>query len=167
MMEWYVAKVRPRNEQRVRKSLSRYGVEVYSPKIIVIRRGKECVEPLFPGYMFVRADTRMEVWPRIRWCRGLRYFLPVRWQPVPIGESVLEAIRSRVERWNAGGWAAAFEPGGRVIIGNGPLRTLNAVFQRYIPAKRRCEVLISLMESTHLVQLDVDHLQSKTLRQLA
>ena len=165
MTEWYVAKVKQQNEQTLQVYLGQYGVATYAPEIIVIKQGKHCMELLFPGCVFVRADPLSEMWRLVRWARGLSYFLPAQGQPEPVEESTIGEIRSRVEQWNAGDWVTMFQPGDRVMIDHGPLRTLGAIFQRYIDGKRRCEILVSLMERPHRVKVDVTELQSFTGRQ--
>ena len=67
MLDWYVAKVKPRTESRVELSLATYGIESYAPEIVVLKRGGTALEPLFPGYAFVRVDTESDLWRRVRW----------------------------------------------------------------------------------------------------
>ena len=164
MLEWYVAKVKPRAEQRIRTYLGRCDVEVYAPQIVGIKRGRQYMEPLFPGYVFVRTDPLSGMWPLVRWAKGLSHFLPAHGPPSPAGESVVAGVRIQVGRWNSGGWSDAFKPGDSIIIECGPLRTLNAIFQRHITGNERCEVLISLMERPHRVQLNITDVQNLSLR---
>ena len=55
---WYVLKTKPRQDERAIQSLDNQGFEVFGPKLTVkkVRRGKRMssVEPMFPGYVFVR-----------------------------------------------------------------------------------------------------------------
>ena len=163
MLEWYVAKIKQHNESRVETFLRQYGVEVYAPQFVVFKRGKQYTEPLFPGYVLVRSDPNSGVWPIVRWARGLRYFIPASSRPTAISDSIVEEIRDRVERWNGGCWAEAFRPGDRVLVEDGPLKTLDAIFQRYLPGERRCEILISLIGHLQTVQVNVAGLHSFTL----
>jgi len=157
--DWYVARVKPRNEGRVRSSLQKSGIDVYAPEIVVLKGGKELTEPLFPGYVFVHTDPGSKDWPRIRWTQGLSYFLPDGKHPARVPESLVDDIQTRVTRWNGGGWVEAFKPGDTVLIAGGSLRGLDAIFQRYIPGKRRCEVLVSLLGGPHRVKVDISDLQ--------
>ena len=164
-MEWYVAKIKPHAEQRLEGYLAQHGVEVYAPRIAVAYRGIESMEPLFPGYVFVRTASISEKWNLVQWARGLSYLLPNRIQPTSMADSVVEEIRSQVSRWNSGGWIDAYKAGDHVIIQAGPLKTLDAIFQRYVPRKQRCEVLISLMGGPLMVQVDIASLHGVTSRQ--
>ena len=159
-MEWYIAKVKPRSEWRVQEHLSRHGIEVWAPEILVIKRRAHHREPLFPGYVFVNMYQLSDNWNLVRWARGLSYFLPAHSQPQPVSESLVTRTREHVEQWNTGGWAAAFSHGDRVAIKDGPLKDLDSIFQRYMPGKQRCEVLVSLVSKVHRVQVEVTDLHT-------
>ena len=150
---WYIAKIQRGKESALQVGLSLHNVEAYNPEIIGMKRGRGRWEPLFPTYLFCYVDPESEQWPQVRWARGLRYFLGADRKPTPIAASLVDEIRARVEVWNGGGWASAFEPGTRVHIGDGALSGLEAIFTRYLPGRHRCEVLISLVGRTHTVQL--------------
>ena len=160
MPEWYVAKVKSSNDQSLEGYLRGRGVAVYSPEIVVMKRGKQWTERLFPGYLFVMTDPTSEDWPLIRWARGLNYFLPTSMQPAPLPENVIEDISSRVRLWNGGGWIEAFQAGDRVTIDSGPLKPLDAVFERYLPAKQRCDVIVSLFGGPRRIEVEITSIQS-------
>ena len=165
MLNWYVGKVKPRGECRLQSYLGQHGVEIFAPEIVTMKRGKECMEPLFPGYVFVRTGPLCGNWNLVRWARGLSYLLPVRDRPAAISESVVEEIRSRVGWWNQGGRVAGFEAGDHALVESGPLKSLDAIFQRYIPGKRRCEVLVSLFGRFQRVQVELSSLNSFAAKQ--
>ena len=159
-MDWYIAKLKPRSEEQVQTRLERHGIEVWAPEILVLKHHRRAKERLFPGYAFVKLDSASGQWNLVRWARGLSYLLPARSEPQPVSEALILGVHSQVERWNSGGWVEAFKNGDRVLISDGPLRGLEAIFQRYVPGKRRCEVLISLVSRVHRVRLDVIELHS-------
>ena len=160
MLQWYVAKIKQQNESRVQTFLGEHGVEVYAPRFLVFKRGTRYMEPLFPGYVLVRSDFNSVEWPIVRWARGLSYVLPASSRPTAISDSIVEEIRDRVERWNGGRWVEAFRPGDRVLVEDGPLKTLDAIFQRHLPDERRCEILISLIGHLQTVRVNVVDLHS-------
>ena len=164
MFRWYVAKVKPKCEVRIQSYLETYGVKVYAPEIIVAKRGRRHTEYLFPGYAFVWTDPQSRDWPLVRWARGLSYFLPTLNEPAAVPESMVNEIRSRVEQWNNEGWIEAFRPGDHVKIEAGPLRSLDAIFQRHLDGKRRCEILVTLMERPQRVEVDLTDLNGLTLQ---
>ncbi len=157
---WYVAKVRRGTESALEEQLVPLGVEVYHPEIIVSHGGRRRLEPLFPTYLFCRADPRSELWVRVRRARGLKYILGSEQRPTPVEDRILETIQARVRDWNAGGWREAFEPGDRVIVTAGPLKGLEAIFVRYLPARERCKILISTLARQHAVEIDASIMTS-------
>ena len=163
MLDWYVAKVKPRSEQRVAWSLAACGAEGYAPDIVVLKRGRQVLEPLFPGYVFVQVDTASALWRQIRWAQGVGYFLPRNLDPVAIGAEFVDDLKSGVQQWNGEGWARAFGSGDPVRIEAGSLRGLDAIFHRYVPGHRRCEVLVSLVGRDHRVSVDTSSLRALTL----
>ena len=103
MLDWYVAKIKPRMENSVELALASYGVVSYVPEIVVLKGGRTRLEPLFPGYAFVQVDTETELWRRVRWAQGVSYFLPGNLEPAPIGAEFLEDLMGRVRGWNGDG----------------------------------------------------------------
>ena len=154
MLDWYVAKIKARSERGVELSLARCGAESYIPEIVVRKRGRQSLEPLFPGYVFVHTDTASDLWRRVRWAQGIRYFLPDHRDPASVGQALVGDLRSRVADWNGGGWTRALRPGAPVRIETGVLKGLEAIFSRYVPGHQRCEVLISMIGRDHHVTLE-------------
>ena len=158
-INWYVARVKPKNEARLQSYLQCYEVPTYLPEIVSFKHGKRSYEYLFPGYMFVRISPTSDLWSLVRWARGLKYFLPTLGEPEPIADSLIENLQAKVKLWNSEGYANVFEPGDRVQVEHGPLRSLAAVFQSYLPSKQRCEILVSLVGRQQNVRLPVSDLR--------
>ncbi|MDO8749597.1 MAG: transcription termination/antitermination NusG family protein [Dehalococcoidia bacterium] len=159
-LDWYVGKTQRRKESAFQIALGGHGIEVFNPEIIVVKRGRKQWEPLFPTYLFCRVDPESDLWPQIRWARGLSYFLGSEGTPAPVASPLVEEIRERVELWNRGGWESAYEPGDWVRVGDGALTGLDAVFSRYLPCRQRCEVLVSLLGRMHTVQLPTTSIEA-------
>ena len=163
-MNWYVARVKARNERRVGADLALLGIEVFGPELLVAKGGKQRTEPLFPGYVFIKLDSSAATWAMVKWAHGISYILPDSAYPTPLPDELVAEVESRLDRWNGGGWAEAFKPGDKVVLEGGPLSKLDAIFQRYIPGKQRCEVLVSLMGRPHNVAVNITDLPSVSTR---
>jgi len=157
--QWYVAKTQRRREPVLGRHMSDNGVAVYSPEIAITKNGSLKLEPLFPTYIFCLADRDSGNWPLIRWARGLRYFLGSETEPIAISRQLVSSIQERVDNWNSGGWSGVFVPGDRLNITSGPFLGLDAIFRSYVPPKRRCEVLISLLGRDHVATIPITSLQ--------
>ena len=142
--EWYVAKAKRFQTALAEKHLKLWGIEVYNPRIVSLKAQTEKEEEPFPGYLFCQVDTSdSDLWPGLLWTPGVSYFLPPESRPLPLPEDSVDEILQRVERWNHGGYSQVFKKGDRVQVRSGPLKGLDAIFERYQPARERCEVFLS------------------------
>ena len=136
--------------------LGQRGVEVYNPRLLVPRHSKTRTEDLFPGYLFCRLDPSSTVhWPDALWTPNVRYFLPQNAPPLPISHQALEEIRSRVGSWNNGSYLEVYQKGDRLRIKSGALKGLEAIFEGYLPAKRRCEAFLNWFGRQLLTTIDL------------
>ncbi|HEY4712546.1 MAG TPA: transcription termination/antitermination NusG family protein [Dehalococcoidia bacterium] len=162
MESWFVAKTKPAKERYVETCLSeKWGVAVFLPVIRRPSSNKSAFELLFPTYLFCRFDTQSTIWPAIRWVPGLCYFLGVSQQLVPVSDELIAELRQRVSWWNEGGYIPRFTPGERVVINSGPLSGAEGIFQRYLPARQRCQVLLQVLGQQNKVELPVQTLNSE------
>src|SRR3990170_6863014 len=89
--DWYVIQVKPRQEGRVVRHLALSALPAFLPFIEVTRRRRSmrtpCLEPLFPGYLFIRlAPLHREprAWHTVRWTPGVSRILTAGETPVPV-----------------------------------------------------------------------------------
>lgn len=138
----------------------KWGVEVFSPTIRRPAGGKGGWEPLFPTYLFCLVDPQSADWSDIRWTPGLCYFLGAGEELVPVSNELVAHLKQRVSWWNEAGHVPGFVPGERVVVTNGPFSGLEAIFQRYIPARQRCQVLLQLVGRLTKAELPVEVLRA-------
>ncbi len=154
MSSWYVAKTKNQKERWLEFVLSRMDVEVFFPRIVSRKRGKETLEPLFPTYIFCRLERDRPDWPAIRWAEGLNYFLGVDGTPTSVPDELVEYLKGRVDDWNGSGSAVhRFSEGDTVTVAYGPLAGLAGVFQGYVKAGERCRILLQVVGRLSSVEL--------------
>jgi len=155
MLNWYIAKSKPRKEAILINNLRRWGVESFYPSIRnpQAKSAANRKEPLFPSYVFCLLDPDLPTWQAIRWAPGLSYFLSIEGQPFSIPESLIEYFRDRVHEWNQGSFQRTLMPGDKVTIIRGPFEGMEAIFRSYIPARQRCQVLLQGMNQIAAVEL--------------
>jgi transcriptional antiterminator RfaH len=146
---WVVLKTHPRHELQAASAVAARGVEAYCPRQPPGRRSPERVQPLFPGYLFAHVVPGRDDLLRIRSAPGVAYVLPRNAPPALLPDELILALRGR----------AAQPPrqlgrGDRVTIVTGPLRWVEAVFDRRLNAAGRVRVLLELVERTLPVDLD-------------
>jgi transcriptional antiterminator RfaH len=161
MQTWYVAKTKPTKERFVESFLSEiWEIEVFLP---VIRRPggkKPNWEPLFPTYLFCHIDRHAPSWPDVRWAPGLCYFLGAGDELSPVSPDFIARLKQRVSRWNEGGYLSHFLPGDRVFVTNGPFSGLEGIFQKYVPARQRCQVLLQVVGSVNNVEIPIETIKA-------
>jgi transcription antitermination factor NusG len=157
---WNVLHVAPHAEVPVRKFLGVQGIEAYAPQFAPpprtrpgsIRDRKQ--RWVFPGYVFFRVADGFGRWDIIRWAPGVRQVLQQDAAPALLADAVVERIRQRLADRSLVQPAARFRPGQPVIIQSGPLRMLDAIFDRKLDAPERVQVLVQLLGRSLAVQLD-------------
>lgn len=161
MEAWYVAKSQPRKEKPLLTCLSdRLGVEVFFPFMRRPGHGRDSWEPLFPTYLFCYFDPQSVNWPNIRWAPGLMYFLGANREPTAVPAEVIDHLRQRVGWWNDSGYQPSFSQGDRVQVARGPFSGLDGIFQRYMPAKQRCRVLLHIVGRLTAVELPYEDVRA-------
>ena len=159
MEGWYVAKAKPQKETCLIDFLSHWGVEVFFPRIIQSGRTGPRLQALFPTYLFCHLDAESSIWPTVRWAPGMLYFLKQDGKPASVSESVIDYLRQRVDQWNDHGASSHLKQGDRVMVLSGPFSGLEGVFQRHVPSRDRCRILLD-----HLVQLGTIELPGLDLK---
>ena len=134
MQNWFVAKTKPRREAATAALLAERGVETYLPIFAPHRNRPRDLEPLFPGYLFVRFDVDVPGdWLGVRSAYGISYFLGNqgagdRMLPATLPDDLIDEIRRRVASQQGAIEGEVYRPGERVIIVGGAFDGLEAVF---------------------------------------
>lgn len=148
---WYALHTRSRHERRAAAALQRRlgaRAEVFLPEYRTWSRRKdrrrELLRPLFPGYLFVRAELAFGVRLDILQADGVVRLVGVGPRPVPVPDEVVDSIRLLLaaapdarprERWR---------PGTRVKVMSGPLAGVTGVVE-HSPRGRRIVVAVELL----------------------
>jgi transcription antitermination factor NusG len=162
MESWFVAKTKAAKERYVENSIfEKWSVETFFPIIRRPSNDKSTFEPLFPTYLFCRFDIQSDIWPAIRWVPGLCYFLGAGQQIVPVSDELITDLRKRIYRWNEGGYIPRFTLGERVVVTSGPFSGVGGIFQRYLHARQRCQILLQILGQQNKVELPVQALNAE------
>ncbi len=116
---WFALQIRPRRERLVETVLRHKGYDAFLPVRRNMVRKRTQDSPLFPGYVFCRADTGV-VGPLVT-TPGVVRIVGYGNQPAPIPDSEIENIRC-VSASGKGYAHSYIECGQRIRIIDGPLR---------------------------------------------
>jgi len=159
---WYVVRTKARSERLVASGLHDNHINAYMPIIPCSSRRHNpehttIGEPLFPGYVFVQLDPASPAMVRTRSYPGVSYLISQEGHPAAVPDEVVHAIRERVDavwrRLHTG--HEPFRPGERVRVVSGPMAGLDAIFERPVSGRQRCEVLLHLMNRVARVIIPV------------
>lgn len=159
-VRWYAVNTKPKKEDYAAQQLERKGFEVFLPKIEVThKRGARwftLLEPLFPGYLFVRVAPSLRSVRQVNWTPGVKYLLCAGETPVPIPDAAITLIRQRVgPRGHISPRPQAeFPPGTRVAVRFGPFAGLVGVVDRPVSGRGRARVLLELLRRQTPIEFD-------------
>ena len=155
---WAVLRSRPRREPLAAEAVTAKGIETYVP-YVPFERKPRATGPLFPGYLFAHVAPDSDDLLRIRSAPGVSYVLPRAGTPVLLPDGVVSAIRDREEALRASPPQAALRHGDRVKLVSGPLRLVEAIFDRRLNASGRVRILVELVRGSMAIQTEARNLE--------
>lgn len=159
MEHWYALYTKPKKEHQVNTYLQGQGVATYLPTMRrkVRRRDRPDQMVYFPCYLFARLDFDQMPHSSVAWMPGVHRIIGAGEQPLIVADEVVDLIRRRLAEKETEGYSE-FQVGDRVRIVSGPLRDLDAVFDRPASAAERVRVLLDAMGRTMPVEVDVSEI---------
>jgi transcription antitermination factor NusG len=157
---WYVLHAAPNCEPQVCKFLGFHGIEGYAPQFPPPPRTKAgSVRDrrrrwVFPGYVFFRIGEDFENWDLVRWAPGVRRMLQEDGAPGTLDDQVIDHVRRRLAERQLSPSRPSFYKGQPVVIQSGPLRMVDAIFEKNLDASQRVQVLVQLLGRPLAVDLD-------------
>jgi transcriptional antiterminator RfaH len=159
MEHWYALYTKPRKEHQVNTFLQGQGVVTYLPTMRrrVRRRDRPDRIVYFPCYLFARLDFRKMPHSSVAWMPGVRRIVSAGEQPLVIADEVVALIKGRLAEKEEEGYSE-FNPGDPVRIISGPLRDLDAVFDRPASAAERVRILLDVLGQMTPVEVEVSNI---------
>jgi transcription antitermination factor NusG len=146
--QWFVIQTNPRAEERAMHYLGEKGLELFFPRIQVVRyrelRAGVALRPMFPSYLFARFRFPDE-YPHVRWTRGVRRILGAGEEPLAVPGEVIALIQAQVDDKGVVKVGRRLRPKDRVRIRSGPFKDLLGIFEREIDDQGRVEILLSVV----------------------
>ncbi|MFQ5684344.1 MAG: transcription termination/antitermination protein NusG [Candidatus Binatia bacterium] len=154
-LRWYAIQTKPRKETVVEKRLGVLNLEVFLPwlrsRCRIGTRYQWVLVPLFPGYLFSRLDL-VRSGKDVRYAPGVKDFVKFGNHIGEVGVEVIQALQDRCPDGVAR-VQPSYRPGERIIIREGPLSGLEAIFEEEIRGSRRVAILLDLLSRTTRVVL--------------
>lgn len=151
---WYAMRSKPNKEDFLARQLEAHGIKIYFPQIRVqpVNPRARKVRSYFPGYLFVHVDLETENASTLQWMPGAASLISFGGEFASVPESLIVAIRHRVEEINSSGGELfdGLKPGDAVIIQDGPFAGYEAIFDSRITGNERVRVLLKLLQKRML-----------------
>jgi len=153
--QWFAAYTFSCHEKRVAQHLSTRHIDFFLPvhrKVNHWKNGlRRLIErPLFPGYVFVKMDSRDKV--RVLELPGVHSIVGAAHKPVPLPYAEIEALRGGLHQLNAEPHPI-LKSGERVLICKGPLEGITGIMVRQKNSTRVILTLDLIMKS---ISVEVD-----------
>ena len=141
MKQWYLIKTKSKQESLAISNLENQDYHAYCPCAEI--NSKSVV--LFPGYIFIHLDKKLQNWSPIRSTKGVLNFVRFGLNFAKIPDSVIELIKSneintieKIQNLNS------FKPGDQVQITDGIFKNCIAIFESF-KAKDRVLLLMNIL----------------------
>ena len=149
---WYIIQCKAKESFRAAENLQNQGFEVFHPYIEVerLRAGKIKLinEPLFPYYLFIYLSDVTDNWRPIRSTRGVLKMLSFGTPPLKVPDKLIEELKQRIQPLAEN----LFKAGDEVLIDEGPLKGLKAIFETK-QGDERVILLLNLLQKQQRVKV--------------
>jgi transcriptional antiterminator RfaH len=157
---WYCIHTAPKQESKVAALLKRdLLLEVFSPRIRFhrSRAGRRiwANEALFPGYLFARFSY-FERHREIRAISGVTSIVNFGGKPASLDQRAITTLESWIGEGDTLLISGEPQPSSEVIFVTGPLRGLQLLVTRVMPARQRIAVLLEILGSEREVEVGAD-----------
>ncbi len=162
---WYVAQTHPHAEAKAGLHLTRQGFEVYVPRYLKKRRHARRVDtvaaPLYPGYVFVAIDCKVQRWRSIQSTIGVSRLVCHGDEPAAVPEGIVEELKRRQDENGliALQRRARFNPGVTVRVVGGVFSDSLGLYEG-IDDRERAAILLDLLGRKVRVVLPSDLLDT-------
>lgn len=147
-LRWYTIQTKPKKETVVEKRLSDLDLEVFLPWLRSRRRiGSRyqwALVPLFPGYLFCRLDL-LRSGKSARYAPGVKDFVKFGNRIAEMEMEAIQILRHRCPNGVAQIQPRTYRAGEPLVIKEGPLSGLEAIFEREMGGSHRIAVLLDLL----------------------
>ncbi|MEN4010732.1 MAG: transcription termination/antitermination NusG family protein [Chloroflexota bacterium] len=166
---WYAIQSHPHKEAALVSHLQSSGYVVFFPRLRVnpVNPRARKVRPYFPGYLFVQVDIEKTGISTFQWMPHARGLVSFGGDPAVVPDSLLHAIRRRVEEINAAGGETldGLHPGDEVVIEHGPFSGYEAIFDARLAGSERVRVLLKMLSRQQLpLELNVGSIRKQKKR---
>ena len=161
---WLLVHTKPKQESAVVQALAVREIPAYCPRILEPRRHARAPRgpvPLFPSYVFARCVVK-ERYTAVRYCPGASGIVRFGEALAAVEDGFVTSLR---EREGERGYVVIAEArrvpakGSRVKVVDGPLHGVEGIVTKYLPARDRVRLLLTMVTGVRNVEVDARHIR--------
>ncbi len=148
MEHWYTLQTKPRKERVVQELLLKRDIETYLPLLASRKPSRQDErKPFFARYLFARLDLDTLPLSSINWMQGMSGVVSFGGQPAVVDDEVIRWLKARLAQLGTRDYhrGLPLTPNSRMRIVEGPLKGMQAIFDRRTGADERARVLVQLL----------------------
>jgi transcriptional antiterminator RfaH len=150
MKNWYLIKTKPQQEAIATQNLTNQNFNVIFPKAVINNK----TTPLFPSYLFIELDDKIQNWTPIRSTRGVSNFVRFGLSFAKVPNQIINLIKTQqqqtIEKMIN---ICSHHKGDYLEIQTGVFKGQQAIFQNY-NSSDRVTVLLKLIGQQQAITLD-------------
>ena len=150
MKNWYLIKTKPQQEAIATQNLTNQDFNVFFPKAVINNK----TTPLFPSYLFIELDDKIQNWTPIRSTKGVSNFVRFGLSFAKVPNQIINLIKTQqqqtIEKMIN---ICSHHKGDYLEIQTGAFKGQQAIFQNY-NSSDRVTVLLKLIGQQQAITLD-------------
>jgi len=156
--KWLLVYTKAKEEQRAKKNLENQGFEIFLPMIAFTKVNQSksiTLKAMFPGYLFVKINTELDRWNRIKSTRGVSHLVVFGQRFAEIPNQVIAYLKSESDEndiFKQKITRQEFQKGDKLVIEKGMFKDKEATF---LAKKSKERVRILLRFVNHLITADI------------
>ena len=156
--KWLLVYTKAKEEQRAKKNLENQGFEIFLPMIAFAKLNQSqptTLKAMFPRYLFVKINTELDKWTRIKSTRGVSHLVVFGQRLAEIPNQVIVYLRSKADENDIVKLKITrqeFQKGEKLVVKTGAFKGKEATF---LSKKSKERVRILLRFINHLITAEI------------
>ena len=156
--KWLLVYTKAKEEQRAKKNLENQGFEIFLPMIAFAKLNQSkptTLKAMFPRYLFVKINTELDKWTRIKSTRGVSHLVVFGQRLAAISDQVIAYLKSGADEndiFRQNITRKEFQKGDTLVIEKGVFKNIEAIF---LAKKSKERVRLLLRFVNHQITADV------------
>ena len=156
--KWILVYTKAKEEQKAKRNLQNQGFETFLPMIAFAKLNQSksiTLKAMFPGYLFVKINTELDKWNRIKSTRGVSHLVVFGQRLAEIPNQVIDYLKSGADEndiFRQKITRQEFQKGDKLVIEKGMFKDKEATF---LAKKSKERVRILLRFVNHLITADI------------